>query len=266
MTPARIIVLLIALVAGGFAAILAWRPEPPPRVVQAPPPRIETVDVLVAANDIPLGQSLSGNELRWQAWPAAVAGPQFIRRQDQPDAVDQLAGSIARSPFYAGEPIRESRLIKGRGAGYMAAVLPSGMRAIATEISPESGVAGFILPNDRVDVILSRREREGERASGIEAHSTETVLSNIRVLAVDQTIEEKGGQRVIVGRTATLEVTQAQAETLVRARTMGQLSLALRSIADAAERPGAETDDHRKRKQDAVNIVRFGVSSAATAK
>ncbi|MPZ41765.1 MAG: Flp pilus assembly protein CpaB [Rhizobiales bacterium] len=260
MKPARIVVLLIALAAGGIAALLAGRSGPPP-VVQAPVPKLETVDVLVAGSDIGLGQSVSGNALRWQTWPAAAAGANFIRRQDRPDAINQLAGSIARSSFFAGEPIRESRLIKGAGSGYMAAILPSGMRAISTDVTPETGAAGFILPNDRVDVILSRRDREGAAAAG---HSSETILSNVRVLAIDQTVEEKGAQRVVVGRTVTLELTQGQAETLVMSRTMGQLSLALRSIVDAS---GDKTDtDDLNRRRKGVNIVRFGVSTTATPK
>jgi pilus assembly protein CpaB len=257
MKPARIVVLLIALAAGGVAALLAGRSNAPTPVVQAPTPAIETADVLVAGSDISLGQSLSANELRWQTWPADAAGNQFIRRQDRPDAINQLAGSIARSPFFTGEPIRENRLIKGKGSGYMAAVLPSGMRAISTDVTPETGAAGFILPNDRVDVILSRRDRD---AGSAEAHSSETILSNVRVLAIDQTVEEKGSQRVVVGRTVTLELTQRQAETLVMARTMGQLSLALRSIADASGNK-SNTDDDNDRKRSDVNIVRFGVTT-----
>jgi pilus assembly protein CpaB len=204
MKPARIVVLLIALAAGGIAALLAGRSDRPAQIVQAPVASLETVDVLIAGSDIGLGHTISGNELRWQTWPTAAAGAHFIRRKDRPDAINQLAGSIARSPFMTGEPIREARLIKAQGSGYMAAILPSGMRAVSTDVTPETGAAGFILPNDRVDVILSRRDREG----GAEVHISETILSNVRVLAIDQTVEEKGGQRVVVGKTATLELSQ----------------------------------------------------------
>jgi pilus assembly protein CpaB len=264
MKPARIVVLLIALAAGGIAALLAGRSDRPAPVVQAPIKQLETVDVLVAGSDIPLGQTVSGNEFRWQTWPAASAGPAFIRRSDRPDAMNQLAGWIARSPFFAGEPIRENRLIKAQGSGYMAAILPSGMRAISTDITPETGAAGFILPNDRVDVILSRRSRDGDQ--GGERHSSETVLTNVRVLAIDQTVEEKGGQRVVVGRTATLELAQRQAETLVLARTMGQLSLALRSLADASGRAPETDAEGRGGRRTGVNIVRYGVTTVMTPK
>jgi pilus assembly protein CpaB len=265
MKPARIVVLLIALVAGGIAALLAGRSDRPAQIVQAPVASLETVDVLVAGSDIGLGQAITGGELRWQTWPAASAGSNFIRRNDQPDAVNRLAGSITRSPFFTGEPIREARLIKGQGSGYMAAILPSGMRAISTDVTPETGAAGFILPNDRVDVILSRRDREAEKAAGVEVHSSETILSNVRVLAIDQTVEEKGGQRVVVGKTVTLELSQPQAEALVMARTQGQLSLALRSLVDAqGDKDDANADDRGRRN--GVNIIRFGVTTTMAPK
>ena len=266
MKPARIIVLLIALVAGGIAALLAGRSDRPLPIAQAPVAPLETVEVLVAGSDIGLGQSVTGGELRWQIWPAAAAeNANFIKRNDRPDAINQISGSIARSPFFAGEPVRESRLIKGTGSGYMAAILPTGMRAISTDVTPETGAAGFILPNDRVDVILSRRDREAERTAGVEVHTSETVLTNVRVLAIDQTVEEKGGQRVVVGKTVTLELSQRQAESLVMARSQGQLSLALRSLVDAqGDKPDTSADDRGQRN--GVNIVRFGVTTTATPK
>src|SRR5262249_59088728 len=103
-------------------------------------------------------------------------------------------GMIVRTPFVAGEPIREAKLVNSKGSGFMAAILPSGMRAISTQISPETGAGGFILPNDRVDVILTPR---GNRDAGGGGGSSETILRNVRVLAIDQTIEEKNGQKVV---------------------------------------------------------------------
>ncbi len=242
----------------------------PEKKAEAPPPpvaHIDTVDVLTAKADIGLGQTITADLLQWQTWPTAAAGPAFIRKGDRPNAVEQIAGSITRTPFAAGEPIRESKLIKANGSGFMAAILPSGMRAISTEISPETGAGGFILPNDHVDVILSRRDREAERAGGgVEVHISETILSNVRVLAIDQNIEEKNGQKVVVGKTATLELTPAQAEILANARTLGTLSLALRSLVDA----GASVPDtvHEKRAQarGGINMVRFGITTTITSR
>lgn len=236
MNKARMIVLAIALGAGGIAAYLASGSEPKPVVVIAPPaaPQMETTDVLVAKNDIPLGQTVTADDLQWQSWPASTASSSFIRRTERADAIKDFTGSIVRSPLLAGEPIRETKLVKGNGSGFMAAILPSGMRAISTEISPETGAGGFILPNDRVDVLLSRRQKVNDPGASVpEIITSEIILSDVRVLAIDQTVEEKNGQKVVVGKTATLELKPKQAETLARARQAGTLSLALRSLVDA---------------------------------
>jgi pilus assembly protein CpaB len=260
MKPARIIVLVIAVVAGGFAALLAGRsgnaPAPPP------PQKVDTVDILVAKGDIAMGRVVSAQEMQWQSWPTAAASQHFIRRSAKPNAVEQLSGSIARAAFVTGEPIREAKLIKG-GSGFMAAILPAGLRAVSTEISAETGAGGFILPNDRVDVLLTRRDREAERRSGVDTHVTETILTNMRVLAIDQMIQEKDGQRVVVGKTATLEVTPRQAETLALSRQLGTLSLALRSLADADKTEAADPDGSRRRRRGELDVVRFGVSRTA---
>jgi pilus assembly protein CpaB len=263
MKAARIVVLAVAVGAGGIAAYLAsGSKEPPP--APAPVVQIETVEVLVAHSDINMGQVVQTQDLQWQVWPASAANSNFIRRSNRADAIQQLTGAIARSPFVAGEPIRETKLIKANGSGFMAALLPSGMRAISTEISPETGAGGFILPNDRVDVLLTRRDRETEKATGIESHISETILTDVRVLAIDQTIEEKNGQRVVVGKTATLELSPRQSETLAVSRQRGTLSLALRSLIDA-NAPAVATDEDKAANR-RVNVVRFGVTTWATPK
>ena len=188
-----------------------------------------------------------------------------MRRTEKPDAIEQLSGAIARSPFVAGEPIREAKLIKANGSGYMAAVLDKGMRAVSTEISPETGAGGFILPNDRVDVILSRRDREAEKAGAADTQVSETILSNIRILAIDQTLGEKDGQKVVIGKTTTLELTPRQAETLALSRQLGTLSLALRSLADAGEITLPD-DDRASGRRAGINTVRFGISTMSTPK
>src|SRR6202045_3314186 len=154
MNSARIVVLTIAVGAGGIAAYLASGSDnnPPP----APVAQLQTVDVLVAKSDIGLGQTVTPEDMQWQTWPAATVSNSFIRRNERPDATSQVAGSIARAAFIAGEPIREPKLVKAPGSGFMAAILPTGMRAVSTEISPETGAGGFILPNDRVAAILSQ--------------------------------------------------------------------------------------------------------------
>jgi pilus assembly protein CpaB len=246
MNRSRTIILAIALVAGSIAAYLASgsdnRPPPAPAVAQIP-----TVDVLVARNDIALGQTVTPDTLQWQTWTETTTSNSFISRKDRPNAITDLAGSIVRAPFIAGEPIREQKLVKANGSGFMAAILPSGMRAVSTEISPETGAGGFILPNDRVDVVLSKHEKlqSGPDAVSTDFVNSQVVLSNIRVLAIDQAPKEKDGQNTVLGKTVTLELTPPEVDTLARARLSGTLSLALRSIADGRKTEVAEAETNR---------------------
>jgi pilus assembly protein CpaB len=266
MKAARIVVLLIAVLAGGVAALLAGRSNKPAAPLQvAAPTNVETVDVLVAKSEIAMGQTVKAEDLGWQVWPREAASAHFVRRSDKPNAVENLAGSIARTPFVVGEPIREAKLIKGNNAGFLAAMLPAGKRAISTEISPETGAGGFILPNDRVDVILTRRDREAEKRGRVDVHVSEVILSDVRVLAIDQTVQEKDGQKVVVGKTATLELGPRQAETLALSRQLGTLTLALRSLADA-NRQTPEDDDAEgsNRRAKEMNMVRYGVTTTAS--
>jgi pilus assembly protein CpaB len=260
MNRARIVVLTIAIGAGGVAAYLASGSDsrPPPT---EPVAQLQTVDVLVAKSDIGLGQTVTPNDMQWQSWPAATASNAFIRRNERPDATTQLAGSIARSPFIAGEPIREPKLIKANGSGFMAAILPPGMRAVSTEISPETGAGGFILPNDRVDVLLTAREKNPDPRVSTDLVITKIILTNIRVLAIDQAPKEKDGQNSVVGKTVTLELKPEQTATLAAARQAGTLSLALRSIADVNQ---VEIADDSSRQRGSVNVVRYGITNPTT--
>lgn len=260
MNTARIVVLAIALGAGGLAMYLASGLAPEAPTVAPKVEKVETVDVLIAKADIGLGRLLDDKVIGWQPWPVTAPTSNFIKRSDRPDALKQLSGTIARGSFVAGEPIREQKLIAANGSGFMAAILPEGMRAVATEISVENAAGGFILPNDRVDVIQTRREKI-EKSAGNTKSETEVVIAtvvieNVRVLAIDQTIEEKNGEKVVVGRTATLELAPDQTSKLAKARVGGQIILALRSLRDA-DKPTA-TNDVRT-----LSVVRFGVSDAS---
>jgi pilus assembly protein CpaB len=264
MMTARIVVLTIALGAGGVAAYLASGSDNKPAPAAEPAVTLQTIDVLVAKADIGLGQVLKPEDMQWQTWPAANASATFIRRSDRADAANQVAGSIARAPFIAGEPIREQKLVKADGSGFMAAILPTGMRAISTEISAETGAGGFILPNDRVDVILTKREKNPDSTNAQDIVVSVIILTNIRVLAIDQAPKEKDGQNAVVGKTVTLELKPEQTVTLGAARQAGTLSLALRSIADAnaGEMPEAAQPTVRGA---GVTVVRYGVPSAQAA-
>ena len=262
MNIARVVVLIIALSAGGVAAYLARGTDEKSRPAE-PVAQLPTVEILVAKSDIGLGQVVKPEDLQWQIWPAATASGSLINRAGKADAITEIAGSIARAPFIAGEPIREQKLVKANGSGFMAAILPSGMRAISTEISPETGAGGFILPNDRVDVILSKREKNPD-SKGPDLVIAEIVLTNVRVLAIDQAPKEKEGINTLVGKTATLELKPDQAETLARARQGGTLSLALRSITDV-NMAESQSDEQILKRNDGLNVVRYGVANQTTA-
>jgi pilus assembly protein CpaB len=250
MKGARIIVLGVAIAAGGLAALLASHKSGP---VKQTAHKVDSSAILVAKTDIPVGTQISPQAMEWQAWPATAAGGKFIRKKNRPDAIKKLSGLTARVPFVAGEPIFEAKLVNAKGAGYLAAILPSGMRAVSTRISPETGAGGFILPNDHVDVILTRKERGG-------AANSETILRDVRVLAIDQTIQEKDGKKVVVGKTATLELSPHSVETLALAQQQGSLSLALRSISDARnDQPKTGEDLETRGRRGRVNFIRFGV-------
>jgi pilus assembly protein CpaB len=263
MNIARIFVLIIALSAGGVAAYLARGTEEKSHAVVEPVVQLPTVEILVAKSDIGLGQPVKPEDLQWQTWPAS-AGNNLVNRASRAEAIKEIAGSIARAPFIAGEPIREQKLVKANGSGFMAAILPTGMRAISTEISPETGAGGFILPNDRVDVILSKREKNPD-TKGPDVIQSEIILSNIRVLAIDQAPKEKEGVNTLVGRTVTLELKPDQAETLARARQSGTLALALRSITDVNAAAEGLAEEQTKKRSESVNVVRYGVANQTTA-
>jgi pilus assembly protein CpaB len=262
MNVARIVVLAIALSAGGVAAYLASGADNKPSAPTGPAAQLQTVDVLTAKADINLGQTLTANDIVWQSWPASTASGSFIRRSDRPDAANQVAGSIARAPFIAGEPIREAKLVKADGSGFMAAILPSGMRAVSTEISAETGAGGFILPNDRVDVLMTRRLKDPSNSSAPDIVRVDIVLTNIRVLAIDQAPKEKEGTNAVIGRTVTLELKLEQAAVLAQSRQAGVLSLALRSITDANQ---VEVSTNDQPQRAGINVVRYGVSNPSAA-
>src|SRR5882672_5331255 len=261
MKTAQIVVLAIAIGAGGIAVYLVSGIDSKPPA-SAPVAQLQTVDVLVAKADIGLGHSVTAEDLQWQSWPAATASNNFIRRNERPDATTQIVGSIARSPFIAGEPIRDQKLVRADGSGFMAAILPTGFRAVSTEISPETGAGGFILPNDHVDVMLSKREKNPD-SKAPDLVTAEIILTNVRVLAIDQAPKEKDGTNTLVGKTVTLELKPEQAETLARARQSGMLALALRSITDL-NAVGTQADEQSSRRSDSVNVVRYGVSNPTT--
>lgn len=246
MAASRLIILGVAVAAAGGAGLIAknMSATPPPEIIveEGPQaPAIELAEVVVLSSDLPMGATIEG-QLSWQPWPVDAVSDYFITRSNEPDAIEKLRGAIARVPMYSGEPLRRSKLV-GEGQSFMSSILPAGKRAIATQIAADTSAGGFILPNDYVDVIMTRRSQTtgGGTAEGF---ITETILKNIRVLAIDQAIQEdEEGRRVKVGETATLELTPQQAEIITVAQQMAdRLTLSLRSVADAQEKPENESD------------------------
>jgi pilus assembly protein CpaB len=259
MKRARVIVLCIAFTAAIGAAWIAKKIVSGPREVQQVERTVGATDVLVAANPINLGDSIRADDLKWQEWPVQGVTPGLITRDAQPDAPTKLSGAVARAPFIVGEPIKEQKLIKVSEGGVMAAILPAGMRAISTPIREETSAGGFILPNDRVDVILSHKMQVGSKEEPV----SEAVLRNVRVLAIGQEIETKGDDKVATGKTATLELTPRQAEILTLAQSMGDISLSLRSLADSTPNGAEPVGKLGENSSGSVKFLKYGVPSRA---
>lgn len=260
MKPARIILLIVALVAGGLAAFLVTRGGPAPETVTTTELVQEAkTQILVARNPIGVGERLSVASVEWQDWPEGAVRPEYVAISAMPDAPETLTGAVARFEFFPGEPIREAKLVRA-DQGYLSAVLSEGMRGVSVGVTAVSSAGGFIVPNDHVDVLLTTNSAVGQQS--------EVILSNVRVLAIGQRLGElgaTGGQEdpnapaptpttFTDSTIATLELTPGQAETLVNASTAGDLSLTLRSVVDfnkatVAEGPGSSQT---------VRLIRFG--------
>ncbi|WP_099867162.1 Flp pilus assembly protein CpaB [Pararhizobium haloflavum] len=241
MKPARILILTVAVGAAGLAGLLAMNlSAPETSVTQTIQPVVEQIaleDVLVATASLPIGSRLNEEAMAWQEWPSDAVTDSFITRSTRPDAETELAGAVVRLPLFAGEPVRAEKVVDS-SSRIMSSLLPSGKRAVATDISVSTSAGGFILPNDRVDVIMVRRGEADD-------YQTEVVLKNIRVLAIDQQIQEdEDGNKTAVGSTATLELTPDQTQVIAVAQQMAdRLTLALRSVADVQE-PDTEFSEH----------------------
>lgn len=258
MKPARLIILSVALLAAGAAAFLAMKLTGRERVVQMQAETViqkePSINVLVASANLPVGSRLTAESMRWSGFPEGSVVEGFITEQARPEAMTELKDAIIRMPIFEGEPIRAEKIADSNSA-IMSSLLPSGKRAVATEITVSTSAGGFILPNDRVDVIMVKKEEDNSFA-------TETILTNIRVLAIDQEVQEKDETKTVVGTTATLELTPEQAKVIaVAAQMADKLTLALRSVADAQE-PDALVAKHLlsgEGNRGTIQIIKSGV-------
>ncbi|MFA5949002.1 MAG: Flp pilus assembly protein CpaB [Hyphomicrobium sp.] len=264
MKRPQLIGLAVASSAGLLAFLLVSGLINKPAIERTVEVEVKSSAVLIAQSEIGLGQVTSPEMFRWQSWPEESITPEFITRKTQPDAIQMLSGSIARAPLIAGEPITTHKLIKAGQGGVLAAILPRGMRAISTKIKEETAVGNLILPNDRVDAILTRRIRG---RNGQDEFVSDLLFGNVRLLAIGQQIETKGGNKTVDGAasTATLELTARQAELLALANSMGEISLSLRSLADMGSETGPVVGEDLNASKDgtAIRVLRYGASSRA---
>ncbi|HEY5409435.1 MAG TPA: Flp pilus assembly protein CpaB [Caulobacteraceae bacterium] len=256
--------------------------RPAPIQVSQTATQIPTVKVLTASHDLVVGTRIAAGDVSWQTFPAGSVNPAWIvdrgvltapvaphigprtARADTPPTagMTQVTGAVVRVPFLAGEPIVAGKIVRGGQGGYLSFTLDPGMRAVAIPVNAQTGVGGFILPGDRVDVMLTRKDAPG--ASGGAATSTvATVLRNVQILAIDQQVQAPKNAKSLVGGSATLEVPAADIETLLGAEGQGDLTLALRSYADLAGEtqrggPGA--------RGDTVTFIRAGQVSEEAAR
>jgi pilus assembly protein CpaB len=264
MNLTRIVVFCIALVAAGAAVLLVrgmLGGGTPVAEASLPPPLL-TADVLVASKDIEPGRALSVDAVRWESWPKSSISDAFIVKSTQPDIEKAVEGLVVRAPIVTGQPITDASIVRAGAAGFLAATISPGMRGVSIPISAETGAGGFILPNDRVDVILAREDTE----SGKRNFQAVTILRDVRVLAIDQTAQQPKDSQSAVGKTATIELTPRQSETVQRARAMGTLSLALRPLGETSD-DGAMTGAAFgvNGAANGINVIRYGVASAAKA-
>ena len=267
MNRMQIAVLGVSVAAFGGAYLLFNNggPTPTAPIVQAAP-KLDTDEVLVAAQDVPMGTQIADTAVTWQVWPKASISEQMIVKSAGPNVLAEITGSMTRVAFLRGEPMRRDKLVKGGVGGFMSAILPAGMRAVAIKIdnAGDSEAGGFILPNDRVDVVRVYRDDDATKARGAEVMGSQTILANVRILAIGQNVQEENGKKVVTGSNATLELDPAQAELIVLAQHTGgsNLHLVLRSLVDS----GGATEtvgDLQNGKSGGLTIMRFGAPQQA---
>ncbi len=295
MNPARIIVICVAAVAAiglALAVRAMGSPSNAPTAVAtaAAVPARPMAKVLVAAKDLQPGQRLTEADMAWKEWPVDEVNPAFITdgsvpltsaaAEDPPASPPEgavasvtrvaanlatanskadYAGSVVREPILAGEPIVSRKIVRAGDSGYMAAYLEPGMRAMAIRVTVETAAGGFILPGDRVDVLLTRETTLGNlgaQESDRSKFASSTVMQNIKVLAIDQSTRADDDEQAVVGATATLEVGPRDAEALALAKSEGELSLVLRSYADTGGPSGRAAP--ATRQASAIRIYRGG--------
>jgi pilus assembly protein CpaB len=299
MKPARIAVICVAAVAAiGLAFVVramgSGSGQPTQVAAAAPAEPIPMAKILVAARDLEPGKRLTADDIQWKDVPVAEVLPEHFTDGTMPipaqpetaeaksagegdgavarvtRAATEMAtggaksdwlGAVVREPILAGEPMLDRKVVRAGDSGYLAAYLEPGMRAMAIRVTVETAAGGFILPGDRVDVLLTREMRLSDVAgsdSGRARFSTSTVMANVKVLAIDQTTRAADDEKAVVGATATLEAPPQDAEALALAKSEGELSLVLRSYADTGGPSGRVGPSPAQSRTTAVRVFRGG--------
>lgn len=242
MSRSRVLILLVAA-SCAVLAFLLWsgvltRPPSPATVVQAPR---SGVPVLIVTRDIAVGERLTAGTLAWRDWPRENVAGFMITQDTRPDAISELEGSRARSPLYLGEPVSDRTLVKANDGNIMSAIIGKGLRGVAVRISDRTAGSGFILPNDRVDLIVTIRVEVNTDPNKDDKRTivfSRTIITNARVLSINQSLSAPGETPAFTDlQTAVLELEPAQAELVAQSETQGEVSLVLRSFGESGENP-----------------------------
>jgi pilus assembly protein CpaB len=222
--------------------------QPAPAAQVAQQPQIKSVNIYVAATNIPIGTSITKEMIASQPWPEHLALPGFIILKEGAPPVE---GMVARAPFQQNEPIISSKLANPNDPNFLAGELPKGMRVVTIPVNEVDGIAGFVFPGDHVDIIYTHDVQKWETpppsggdnaprvATKVKATVTETLLTNVKVLAVDQRASGEGATdkngKLVIPRSASLMVSQADAQRVRLAQKTGTVGLVLRALADKEE-------------------------------
>ena len=240
MDRKKVILLVAALLIAAVTALMArsmfnGASAPQSAAAAAPAPVPAGPKVLVATKALPVGTIITADAVRYQPWPKELIEAAYFKEGDDGASIDSLVGTVVRNAVTAGQPLTQGSLVKPGDRGFLAAALGPGMRAVTVPVSALTGVAGFVFPGDRVDLVLTQNV---EASAGPPLKVSETIVRNLRVLATDQratpSVDEKGNTVVSEYKLVTIEATPRIAEKITVAQSIGTISLSLRSLADNA--------------------------------
>lgn len=247
MNVTRIAVLGVALVAGVGAFLMMMSGNKSSPIAAVATVQEKTVRVLVADRDLQRGERLTADSVKWLDWPEKALSEAYITEATGGDPAE-FEKAVARTTIVAGEPIIEAKIVRAESSGLLAAVLQPGMRAVTMRITPETGVSGFVLPGDRVDIYYSEANDSNKTL-------TDLIFEDVRILAINTVYSENPEAPVIEGANATVELSPSDAEFFINSRaSRGQMSFALRSVFKPAD------GDVRARRDQSVKIIRYGRS------